>query len=1136
VVVVDDCSPEPALSSWLDAQAEAGRITLLRNPRNLGFVGSVNRGMALHADRDIVLLNSDTEVANDWLDRVAACAEAAVDIATVTPFSNNATICSYPFDGWTGDVPGTLGLAALDRLFARVHAGVSVDLPTAVGFCMYIRRASLDQLGLFDEERFGRGYGEENDFSLRAAKAGWRNVLCADVFVYHRGGVSFGQERIDLMKQAEQALLDAHPDYNGRVAGFIAADPLRGLRTAIDRARQALGPEESAALIAEKTGLPATTGPAYVGAVGGGDVPVMDLPHEHFGKPVVLHVAHSWGGGVDRWVRDFAIADEHGWNLLFRSRTWRNDAGVRLELIDVLAGDEPLLAWDLVRPIGTTAISDEAYRDVLDAVVSGFDVEMVIASSLIGHSLDALETGRPTVVVLHDLYPFCPALFGWFGNACTNCDRVDLQRCLQTNPLNVFWHRNEVSEWEVLRDAYSRRLAADMIRIAAPSCAVHSRYAALLPVLRDKPWTLITHGLAVVPACTPAPTDLPALAAGSRRMRVLVPGRLSLHKGLHLFEKILPELRQFADVLLLGCGDFGAPFATLENVQVEPDYVNAELAAKVADFEPDCALLLSVLPETFSYTLSEMLALGVPVVATKLGAFAERIDEGTNGFLVEAAPGPVIDRLRSLATDVPALQRVGETLRATRVRTAARMVADYRALFAQGRPMQRSQVRSIVGSLTESLQRRLLRERWFSAERSRFNDAMAEAAARMAGMESELDRVRHALAKAQAEASSLAHRLADMEAYRDALLASTSWRLTRPLRAARKVMMSKGHRPVEATGPEAPVSVGAPDIESVRGVASSVPIVAFRTGDPVVRRLAAILAGRIGCAVAEFDEEISRLFPIDEGVSLSIGMTASSDGQGVRPRGICFEGFPTALHPHAAPEIECDRIVAPSQSVAERLPAFGRAANVSVYVMPFPIVGDWGGDERRAGERIRRRDLLGIPDATRIVIGMGRADERSGILRFARLAMDFAERRNGCCFVWVGGRDGAWMSEHWGAIGVPVALRRLFLVNDDVFEPWLLAADAYLGCRLDGVHDAGALEALAAGLPVAVECIGSLPDVLRAPDVRAAVDLVAGDDALPGLLSWAMEPVAPRLEAARFIRERFGGDRAAADFVTALEF
>jgi hypothetical protein len=229
----------------LEEQAAAGHITLLRHRQNLGFVAAVNAGMACHPARDVVLLNSDTEVANDWLDRIVACADGSPDIASVTPFSNNATICTYPYPGWEGSVPGGLGLARLDRLFAEALAGQVVDLPTAIGFCMFIRRACLDAVGSFDAAAFGRGYGEENDFSLRAAQLGWRNVLAADVFVYHRGAVSFGERRFELMREAEATLLGLHPDYNQRVAAFVAVDPVRPLRDAVDLARAALGASEA---------------------------------------------------------------------------------------------------------------------------------------------------------------------------------------------------------------------------------------------------------------------------------------------------------------------------------------------------------------------------------------------------------------------------------------------------------------------------------------------------------------------------------------------------------------------------------------------------------------------------------------------------------------------------------------------------------------------------------------------------------------------------------------------------------------------------------------------------------------------------------------------------------------------------
>lgn len=252
LVVIEDASPDPAIREYVAGLAREGSAHVVHHPSNQGFVRSVNEGMSVHRDRDVVLLNSDTEVANDWLVRLAAAASSDARVATVTPFSNNATICSYPFWGWESGLPGSLGLAALDALAAKANRGIRVDIPTAVGFCMYIPRKALDALGLFDAERYGRGYGEENDFCMRAAKAGWRNLLAADVFVFHEGAVSFSEDRHPLQQAAARNLIEAHPEYHAAVHEFLVADTVAPLRDAIDRARLDTGGGEAHAVVSER--------------------------------------------------------------------------------------------------------------------------------------------------------------------------------------------------------------------------------------------------------------------------------------------------------------------------------------------------------------------------------------------------------------------------------------------------------------------------------------------------------------------------------------------------------------------------------------------------------------------------------------------------------------------------------------------------------------------------------------------------------------------------------------------------------------------------------------------------------------------------------------------------------------------
>jgi len=235
LVVVDDASPDPLLRGELQALAAAGQVTLLVNERNIGFVGSVNRGIGLHPGRDVVLLNSDARVFGNWLDRLLAALRTP-RTATATPFSNAATILSYPATLCENRLPADGDVVQWDRLCAALDSP-PVDIPTAVGFCMAISRDCLHQIGPFNQERFGRGYGEENDFCLRATAAGWRHVAVPGLFVWHRGGTSFGDQRRELIAAAQVTIEAIHPGYAAGVGRFIREDPLEPARRALDIAR-----------------------------------------------------------------------------------------------------------------------------------------------------------------------------------------------------------------------------------------------------------------------------------------------------------------------------------------------------------------------------------------------------------------------------------------------------------------------------------------------------------------------------------------------------------------------------------------------------------------------------------------------------------------------------------------------------------------------------------------------------------------------------------------------------------------------------------------------------------------------------------------------------------------------------------
>jgi len=229
VVVIDDASTDPAVAELLESRCAGW--TVIHQSENRGFVATANRGMREAGRRDVVLLNSDAIPAGDWLQRISRCAETDSRIASITPFTNNGEIASLPLFCQASPVPEDP--EAWARACRQAAGPVYPEIPTAVGFCMYMRRACIDRIGAFDEVAFGRGYGEENDWCMRAAADGYRHVLCDDAFVAHEGNASFGPLGLGPGDAAMRKLLERHPRYLDLVTDFIRRDPLAEIRQKI---------------------------------------------------------------------------------------------------------------------------------------------------------------------------------------------------------------------------------------------------------------------------------------------------------------------------------------------------------------------------------------------------------------------------------------------------------------------------------------------------------------------------------------------------------------------------------------------------------------------------------------------------------------------------------------------------------------------------------------------------------------------------------------------------------------------------------------------------------------------------------------------------------------------------------------
>lgn len=231
----DDASLNVALETACASLEPAIAVDVLVNPENLGFIASANRALeiGLASDRDIILLNSDA------LPRPGAFAEmldvAYLDplVSVVSPRSDNATICNSPV------APELRGRGRdqdweAHRIVAA-HLPRFTYVPTAVGFCLLVRRAMVAEFGLFDPV-YGLGYNEENDFIRRCNQCGYRAVLANHAYVHHIGESSFDKtdsKRADRDRKNREILSSRYPEYDRALS--------RHLESAEHRAEYVLG-------------------------------------------------------------------------------------------------------------------------------------------------------------------------------------------------------------------------------------------------------------------------------------------------------------------------------------------------------------------------------------------------------------------------------------------------------------------------------------------------------------------------------------------------------------------------------------------------------------------------------------------------------------------------------------------------------------------------------------------------------------------------------------------------------------------------------------------------------------------------------------------------------------------------------
>lgn len=568
LVAVEDCSSDPTVRPWLREWANAqgaGRVTLLENTENLGFIGSVNRAFeqALTRGNHVVLLNSDTFLPAGWASRLLGPIVADASVATVTPISNDAEIFTAPAICARHDLkPGEAD--AIDAAAAQLGGGTLLaEAPTGVGFCMAMNIAALRAQPMLDT-LFGHGYGEEVDWCQKARAHGFRHLGHGGLFVEHRGGQSFGNtNKQKLIANNNSRISQRYPRYDAEVQRFIRNDPMVGARLA--------------------------QGLAWAGA-------------RAWPVAVPVYLTHSLGGGATHWLERQVAGDVE-----------RDGAAVVLSV-----GGIERWKISLHTPGGVTQghTSDTTLMETLLALLPR---RAIVYSCGVGDS-DAIElpaildrlsggAGNTLEILFHDFFPLSPSytLLNSAGlfKGVPMADEDDLAH--QFRRPNGSWV--SLVEW---REAWGGALArADAVSVFSDNSRtlVSEAYPDIARRLNVHPHKLL-H-------------PVPEISAGTGwkgRPVIGVLGNIGYHKGAGVLRDMSLTLAKSCAARLVVVGNIDPTYALRRPALVHGDYQLDELPALVKRYGIDRWLIPSIWPETFSYAAHEALATALPVWAFDLGA------------------------------------------------------------------------------------------------------------------------------------------------------------------------------------------------------------------------------------------------------------------------------------------------------------------------------------------------------------------------------------------------------------------------------------------------------------------------------------------------------------------------------------
>ncbi len=653
LILINDKSPDKRIEEYLEKVKEQN-ICVLHNEENLGFSGTINRGIQL-SQNDVLLLNSDTVVTKRWIEKIVNCAYSDNSIATVTPLSNNATLCSVPEFCEENKLPEDMTIDDMAELVENASAKLYPCLPVAHGFCMFIKRSVIEEIGVFDAKTFERGYGEENDFCYRAIQAGYYHVMCDDTYIYHSGTSSFvSEEKQKYIREHEKILMQRYPKEMEETHTHCMVNPNKVIFENIKNH-----------LILRRN-----------------KINILLFMQSDFRED-----ASDNCGGTQFHVKDLMMGLRDTYNVFVAARD-RNFLNVTAYSKEKEICYRYFIDGKKSYPVFTDKIQKQLVGSILDV----FQIQLVHVHHTKGLSLDIFYEAEkrkiPFIITLHDYYYICPNIkllddknqlcIGKEKKViCRNCLKKDLNMNDTIDYLSIWRKRNQ----EVLEMAEL---------LITPSHSAKEIMKMYFPKLKDK-IQVVEHGSDPYvqekkkEQKTSEICNLKIKNNQKEKFHIAFIGGLSIEKGANLALNLIKHGSKDIEWFIFGeIGLLELRELKQKNLIKTGAYQREDLGNMLQEYQIDLVCILPILPETFCYTLSEAVLCKVPVLVTEIGALKERIRQLKCGWSVKAdAKYPeILEKIEYIRRNKEEYQKVKDSIENIRLRNREEMIKDYKEIYS----------------------------------------------------------------------------------------------------------------------------------------------------------------------------------------------------------------------------------------------------------------------------------------------------------------------------------------------------------------------------------------------------------------------------------------------------------------------